>query len=80
MYNPLISSPKNLKDEDLSATISELIKKYGFAAKMGQGHLCEQIAVAIKMYTEEQSRRQQDATANSIKKQDRNLDDLINVD
>lgn len=69
-----------MKDDDLSAKLSELIKKYGIAARMGQGHVCEQLSVAISMYKEEQLKRQNEATQKTLKKQDRNLDDLINVE
>ena len=46
---------------------------------MGQGAACHQIVVALDMYKEEQSRRQQESMQKTIKKQDSGLDDLINV-
>jgi len=47
---------------------------------MGQGGVCQQIIIALEMYKDEQMRRQQENMKNSMKKQNKDLDDLINVD
>ena len=46
---------------------------------MGQGSVCQQIVTALEMYKIELSRRQQESMKSIIKKQDKGLDDLINV-
>ena len=47
---------------------------------MGMGTACQQIITALDMYKIEQNRRQQASMQTVIKKnQDRDLDDLINV-
>jgi hypothetical protein len=79
MFHPLAENPRNLKDSDLENKIIDLSRKYHIAAQMGQGAACHQIVVALDMYKEEQSRRQQESMQKTIKKQDSGLDDLINV-
>jgi hypothetical protein len=80
MFHPLAESPKNLKDSDLESKITELSKKYFIASKMGQGAVASQIVSILEMYREEQIRRQYESTDKLIKKQNKDLDDLINVD
>lgn len=79
MFHPLLENPRNLKDSDLESKIIDLSRKYHIAANMGQGSACQQIIIALEMFKEEQSRRQREATSTLIKKQDKGLDDLINV-
>ena len=79
MYNPLLSDPSKLKDADLDGKILDLTKKYHIAARMGHGAVCDQIISALNMYKEEQYRRQVEATQKLAKRQDKDLDDLINV-
>jgi len=80
MFHPLLANPGKLKDADLDNKINELTKKYYIAARMGQGGVANQIAIALEMYRTEQYQRQIDMTQKVAKKQDRDLDDLINVD
>ena len=79
MFHPLLASPTELKDTDLEQKILDLSKKYFIAARMGQGSVCDQLSMALAMYREEQSRRQHEATRTLVKDQDKDLDDLINV-
>ena len=79
MFHPLITPPTDLKDADLEQKILDLSKKYFIAARMGQGSVCDQLSMALAMYREEQSRRQHEATRTLVKDQDKDLDDLINV-
>ncbi len=79
MYNPLLPDPSSLKDADLENRIVELTKKYWIAARSGQGGVCEQIITALDMYKYELGKRHAEATKNLIKRQDKDLDDLINV-
>lgn len=80
MFHPLLDSPTTLKDQDLEAKILDLSKKYHIAARLGQGGACYQIAIALESYQEEQRSRQQRVMQDTIKKQNGDLDDLINVD
>lgn len=80
MFHPLLEDPSKLKDQDLENKILDLSRKYGIAANMGMGTACQQIITALDMYKIEQNRRQQASMQTVIKKnQDRDLDDLINV-
>lgn len=80
MYNPLLSDPSKIKDADLENKILDLRKKYHIAARMGHSQICEQIIMALNLYKEEQSRRHLESMQKIIKNQDKDLDDLINVD
>jgi hypothetical protein len=80
MFHPLLEDPGTLKDQDLDAKILDLSKKYGIAARMGQGGACQQIVIALDTYKAEQQRRQAKGMADMMKKQNGNLDDLINID
>ena len=79
MYNPLMPDVSKIKDADLEAKIQDLTKKYYIAARMGHSAVCEQIVSALTMYKEELYKRQTAAIQKTIKKQDRDFDDLINV-
>lgn len=80
MFHPLLGSPIKLKDADLDNKINELTKKYYIAARMGQGGVAEQIAMALEMYKIEQYQRHTAMTEKIARKQDKDLDGLINVD
>lgn len=80
MYNPLLPDISKVKDNELETKINELSKKYFIAAKMGHGAICEQINHAIDLYKQELQKRHYDNIQKVIKKQDRNFDDLINVE
>jgi hypothetical protein len=80
MYHPLLDDPSKLKDQDLENKIIDLSRKYGMAARMGQGGVAQQIIVALDMYRAEQHRRQMENTNTVMRKQNKGLDDLINVD
>lgn len=80
MYNPLLGDAGKLKDGDLESKILDLSRKYHIAARMGHGAICEQIAAALTIYKQEQHRRHLETTQKIIKKQDKDFDDLINVD
>ena len=65
MEHPLIGDISGLTTEELSAKISELNKKLAIAGRTGNGHVCNQIRMAIESYQnlytqrlEEQYRRQ----------------------
>lgn len=80
MYHPLLEDPKKIKDQDLENKIQELTKKYYLAARMGQGLVCAQILTILDMFKSELQKRQMASMQNLIKKQNKDLDDLINVE
>ena len=77
MEHPLIGSLDELTLEELSARINELGKKLGIAARSGNGHLCNQIRMAMENY---QNMYQQKLQESYRKAQgDSNFDDKINI-
>ena len=77
MEHPLIGSLDELTLEELSAKVNELGKKLGIAARTGNGHLCNQIRMAMENYQNMYQQKLQD----SYKKAqgDSNFDDKINI-
>ena len=80
MFHPLLGDVSDLKDLELENKILELSKKYHIAARMGQGGVANQIAMALDMYKSEQYNRQAEAMTKLVSKEDKDLDDLINVE
>jgi hypothetical protein len=77
MEHPLIGQLDELTLEELSSRINELGKKLGIAARTGNGHLCNQIRMAMENYQNKYQEKLQD----SYKKAqgDSNFDDKINI-
>jgi hypothetical protein len=77
MEHPLIGSLDEQTLEELGNKISELSKKLGIAARTGNGHLCNQIRMAMENYQNMYQTRVQE----SYKKAqgDSNFDDKINI-
>ena len=77
MEHPLIGSLDEQTLEELGNRISELSKKLGIAARTGNGHLCNQIRMAMENYQNMYQTRLQE----SYKKAqgDSNFDDKINI-
>lgn len=80
MFYPLIGDLKKIKDHDLENKIVSLSLKYNTAANMGMGGVCGQILALLNMYKEELTNRQAEKMKAAIKKQNKDLDDLINVE
>jgi hypothetical protein len=77
MEHPLIGSLDELTLEELGAKINELGKKLSIAARSGNGHLCNQIRMAMENY----QNKYQEKLQESYKKAqgDANFDDKINI-
>lgn len=56
MEHPLIGNLDTLTETQLSDKINELNKKLGIASRSGNGHLCNQLRMALESY---QSKYQQ---------------------
>ena len=79
MFNPLLDDLTLLKDADLESRMTDLNKKYSIALRTGNGMLAQQVAVVIEAIRDESQRRQREATKKLLQKQNKDLDDLINV-
>ena len=79
MLHPLLNDLTDLKDLDIENKISELGRKYTIAARSGNGGLCSQILMALDEFRAESQRRMLEKSRISLKNQDKDLDDLINV-
>ena len=77
MEHPLIGPLDEQTLEELGARINELGKKLSIAARSGNGHLCNQIRMAMENYQNMYQTRLQE----SYKKAqgDSNFDDKINI-
>lgn len=80
MFNPLLKDPSKLKDQELENKILDLAQKYNIAMRLGNGSVAQQIVLNLNMYKDEQQRRNAETMKAAMKKQDKGLDDLINVD
>lgn len=79
MYNPLVQDLSKLKTDDIDLKITELMKKYMIAARLGQSGVCEQINVIIEHYKREQQKRYQESQK-KLQEKNRDLEDYINID
>ena len=50
MENPLIGNLEHLSLEELNEQISSLYKKLNIATQTGNGHLCNQLRMALESY------------------------------
>lgn len=80
MFNPLIDNLSKLKDDDIELKIQDLTKKYHIAARSGQGIICGQIITILDMLNDELKTRYRKRMEDLQKNNDKNLDDLINID
>jgi hypothetical protein len=79
LFNPLLGDVSSLTSVELESKISELTKKYFIAARSGNGHLCQQILVAIEGFKQELAAKNAVANKVATRNGDANFDDLINV-
>ena len=78
MFHPFQEDPKELNDTQLQERISELSKKYTQAARLGKGQLLTQLQTFVTIYRDEIRRRAMQPIKTND--QDKDLDQLINVD
>lgn len=79
MEHPLIPNLDELKVDELGAKISELNKKLRIAQNMGNGHLCNQIRMAIESYQAKHSQRLQEIYQAANRDLGKNLNDKIDI-
>ena len=78
MFHPFQEDPKELSETELTQKISELGKKYTVASRLGNNQLLTQIQTFVTIYRDELRRRAMQPTTTND--QDKDLDQLINVD
>ena len=79
MYNPLFMDPATLKDSELENKILELSKKYNTASQLGNGGLANQVLTLLLTLKDEQIKRSQTLVAKTIKNDNKDLGNLINI-
>ena len=79
MEHPLIGPLDTLSIDELSTKISDLNKKMSVAQRMGNGHLCNQIRMAIESYQTKHNERLQEMYQKSNQELGKNLDDKIDI-
>ena len=57
MEHPLIANLDDLTAEQLQEKISELTKKLSIALRTGNGHLCNQLRMALESYQNKYNER-----------------------
>jgi hypothetical protein len=72
MEHPLIGSLEDFTPEQLLEKITELSRKLGIAYSMGNGHLCNQLRMAIESH---QTKYQEKIRRNT----DTNFDGVIDI-
>jgi len=72
MEHPLIGSLEDFTPEQLLEKITELSRKLGIAYSMGNGHLCNQLRMAIESH---QNKYQEKIRRNT----DTNFDGVIDI-
>lgn len=77
MEHPLIGNLDEYTEEQLSTRINELNTKLGIAARTGNGHLCNQLRMAIETYQSKYRQKVQENMAKHMK--GTNFDDKINI-
>jgi hypothetical protein len=75
MEHPLIGDLSDLTIDELSTRISDLNQKLTMAMRTGNGHLCDQIRMAIESHNTKYQQKLQE----SYKKSDANFDDKIKI-
>ena len=77
MEHPLIGNIDNLTEDQLGERINELHKKLNLAARTGNGHMCNQIRMAMENYQNMYQTRLQESYRKA--QGDSNFDDKINI-
>lgn len=62
MEHPLIGDLDSLSEEQLTTKIGELNRKLSIAAQTGNGHLCNQIRMALESYQNKYQQRLREAS------------------
>lgn len=77
MFHPFEENVRDLKEEELTKRIGELSRKFAIASRLGQKEVLTQLQTFVTIYRDELRRR---AIAAKLQANDKDLDQLINVD
>jgi hypothetical protein len=75
MEHPLIGNIDHLTEDELSEKINELNRKLNMATRSGNGHMCNQLRMAIESFQSKYQQKLQEAR----KGQSTNFDDKIDI-
>jgi hypothetical protein len=75
MEHPLIGNIDHLTEDELSEKINELNQKLNMATRTGNGHMCNQLRMAIESFQSKYQQKLQEAR----KGQSTNFDDKIDI-
>jgi hypothetical protein len=75
MEHPLIGNIDHLTEDELSEKINELNRKLNMATRTGNGHMCNQLRMAIESFQSKYQQKLQEAR----KGQSTNFDDKIDI-
>jgi hypothetical protein len=75
MEHPLIGNIDHLTEDQLSEKINELNRKLNIAVRSGNGHMCNQLRMAIESFQSKYQQKIQEAR----KGQSTNFDDKIDI-
>lgn len=73
MEHPLIGDLNNLTLEELNTQITDLYRKLNIAMQTGNGHLCNQLRMALESYNAKYQSKLQESTKTH------NFDDKIKI-
>lgn len=79
MEHPLIGSLENLTVEELSSKVNELSNKLSIATRSGNGHLCNQIRMALESYQNKYKEKLQETYRRQDEMSKINFDNKINI-
>lgn len=77
MEHPLIGDISQLTLDELSTKVNDLYKKLAIAQRNGNGHLCNQLRMALETYNNQYQNKLQDSYKRASG--DANFDDKINI-
>ena len=75
MEHPLIGNIDHLTEDELSEKINELSRKLNMAVRSGNGHMCNQLRMAVESFQSKYQQKLQEAR----KGQSTNFDDKIDI-
>ena len=79
MEHPLIGSLDELTVDELSSKVNELSNKLSIATRSGNGHLCNQIRMALESYRNKYQEKLQETYRRQDETSAINFDNKINI-
>jgi hypothetical protein len=79
MEHPLIGNLDELTADELSSKVNELSNKLSIATRSGNGHLCNQIRMALESYRNKYQEKLQETYRRQGEMSSINFDNKINI-